>query len=130
VSWQALALVQRFEGHSSAVVAFDWRQVDGLFCQLVSLDRSHHLRLWRVDPAALKAIGHAGRPPDDEGVEPAGPLALGDGPPLASKLSLDALKADLGAGPMAKVNQPTLAPVAVSVWQEMIEVTKPALPWW
>jgi len=41
-------------------MAYDWRVVDGNVYQLVSLDQEQHLKMWRVDPSCLKAVGHVG----------------------------------------------------------------------
>ena len=74
---QSLQLVNRFEGHASSIVAHDWRVVDDLVFQLVSLDQSQHLRFWRIEPSALRACGHASRGEGGLGGEEEGGVGLG-----------------------------------------------------
>jgi WD40 repeat protein len=56
---EAPELVQAFQGHAAPVLAMDWRAVEGLVFQLVSLDTHGSLRLWRLEPWMLRACGHA-----------------------------------------------------------------------
>ena len=48
--------MQRFEGHRGTIQATDWRVVDGLVFQLVSLDDQGHLRLWRVEVGLVRSV--------------------------------------------------------------------------
>ena len=131
-----MQLVQRFEGHRAPIIAVDWRVVDGLVFQLVSLDEGGHLRLWRVDRWALRACGHASRSEGLVEEEAATVNTSGEGgggqsslsASLASKLTLNALKSEIRPlgyavpSPAPRPSPPVSSHAASSVWQEMIEV--------
>lgn len=119
---EIFAAVHAYGGPRTRILGTCWRVVGDRLFQLVSLDKSQHLRLHRVRPAHLRACGYAALDDlyrSDEVTADQGPRVV----TATSKISLGALRADLvpTRAPTSALGGSTSAAPG-SLWREALEL--------